>query len=267
MDRTSLTEAELAGLLRGDLWRRIDLLAETGSTNADLARAARDGEAEGLVLVAEHQTAGRGRLDRSWEAPAASGLTFSVLLRPESVDDRRWGWLPLAAGVAAATAVEEVAGVGARLKWPNDLLAGTEEGKLAGILSERVETPDGPAAVIGIGLNVTMREEELPVPNATSLLLAGGTSTDRVQLLGAILDGIERWYQAWRAAGGDADSCGLRQEYASRCATLGRSVRVQLPGEESVTGTAREIDADGALGVTTESGEVTVAAGDVVHVE
>ena len=158
-------------LVPGGLWRHLDLKAETASTNADVAEAARRGEPEGLIVVAEQQVAGRGRRDRQWVSPPRAGLTLSVLLRPgDAVPNRRWGWLPLLAGVALLEAVQRIAEVDAALKWPNDLLV--QDAKCAGILAEVI----GDAVVLGIGLNVTTRVDELPVTGglpATSLQIAG----------------------------------------------------------------------------------------------
>jgi len=252
-------------LVPAGLWREIVVVEQTGSTNADL-KALAGTAAEGLVVVAEHQTAGRGRLGRSWTAPPRSGLTFSALLRPDGVPAHRWGWIPLAAGLAVATAASRIAGVTLALKWPNDVLDPRNGRKLAGILVERVSTPAGAAAVVGVGVNVTVEEEELPVPGATSLLLAGGAVTDRAVLLRGVLADLERWYAAWRSAGGDAEGCGLRQAYTDRCLTLGREVRAILPGCSAVAGLARSVDLDGALVIGTPSaGDRTVAAADVVH--
>ena len=146
-----------AGLVRpGSLWRAVRVVAETGSSNADLLAAAGAGAAEGTVLVAEAQTMGRGRLGRRWASPPRAGLTFSVLLRPAGVPAALLGWLPLLAGVAAAAAVSAVAAVDATLKWPNDVLAG--EQKLGGILAERA----GTAVVVGIGINVWQARADLP---------------------------------------------------------------------------------------------------------
>jgi BirA family transcriptional regulator, biotin operon repressor / biotin---[acetyl-CoA-carboxylase] ligase len=235
-------------------------VARTASTNADVAAAARAGAAEGLVVVAAEQTAGRGRLGRSWVAPPGTGLTLSALLRPAGVPATRWGWLPLLAGVALAEAVEEVSGLDTALKWPNDLLVAQR--KLAGVLTERVDTPTGPAAVVGIGLNVSSRAEDLPVPTATSLRLAGVPHVDRAALLAAVLRRLAARYEPWRATGGDAERGGLRPAYVLRCGTLGRRVRVHLPGGEDITGLADGIDDQGRLLVDGRA----MAAGDVVHV-
>ncbi|WP_040908534.1 biotin--[acetyl-CoA-carboxylase] ligase, partial [Streptomyces griseoflavus] len=164
LDRPPLNVTALRrGLVReGSLWREVDVVQSTGSTNSDLVARAGGGRevAEGVVLVAEEQTAARGRLDRRWTAPARSGLFFSVLLRPAEVPVARWGWLPLLTGVAVATGLSRAAGVDTALKWPNDLLVtvGGEERKAGGILAERAGD-DG--VVVGVGINVSLRADEL----------------------------------------------------------------------------------------------------------
>ncbi|MET9906557.1 biotin--[acetyl-CoA-carboxylase] ligase [Streptomyces sp. NPDC006476] len=255
------------GLVReGGLWRELEVVRATGSTNSDLVALAAAGKAaEGSVLVAEEQTAGRGRLDRQWTAPARSGLFFSVLLNPAEVPVARWGWLPLLTGVAVATGLARAAGVDTALKWPNDLLVSIagEERKAGGILAERAGD-DG--VVIGVGVNVTLRESELPVPAAGSLALAGAVSTDRDPLLRAALRALEEWYGRWREAGGDPAESGLQETYAAGCATLGRTVRAELPGDRSVTGEAVAVDGDGRLVIATADGvQEPVGAGDIVH--
>ena len=248
----------------GGLWREIEVVPSTGSTNADLLARALRGEPEGAVLAAEEQRAGRGRMGRTWTSPPRAALTFSVLLNP-AVPPARRGWLPLLTGVAVAAAVTEVTGVETGLKWPNDLLAG--EAKLAGILAEAV----GDAVVVGIGLNVSTEPAELPSTRpgalpATSLRAAGAAALDREELLLAILAGFERWYRAWQQAGGDPDRGGLRDEYVRWSATIGRTVRAELPGGQALSGPAVGVDSDGRLLVRIASGsEVAVAAGDVVH--
>jgi BirA family biotin operon repressor/biotin-[acetyl-CoA-carboxylase] ligase len=240
---------------------QVEVVEEAGSTNALVAERAQAGGPEGLVIVAEHQTAGRGRLDRSWETPARSGLTFSVLLRP-TVPAASWPWLPLLTGHAVSTALR-AAGFDATVKWPNDVLLGDR--KAAGILVERVETPTGPAAVVGIGLNVGMTADELPVPGATSLAVEG-EAPDRTELLGLLLDTLWDSYVAWQAGGAEA-AARLATAYAGSCSTLGREVSVALPSGETLTGRAVEIDPHGRLVVSAGSGERTpVGAGDVVHV-
>lgn len=274
LERPPLNAAALrkAVVTPGALWTSLDVVESTGSTNSDLAVRAARGEPEGAVLVAEEQTAGRGRLDRRWSAPARSGLFFSVLLRPGSatasgtapVPAHRWGWLPLLAGVATATALSRAAGVDTALKWPNDLLimVAGEEHKAGGILAERTGS-DG--VIIGIGLNVSLKAEELPVPTATSLALAGAKGTDRDPLLRAVLRALDEWYRDWRTAGGDPAESRLQQTYAAGCATLGRQVRAELPGGGELAGTAVAVDGDGRLVIAGPAGEQAVAAGDVVH--
>lgn len=236
----------------------VEVVPEAASTNAILADRARDGAAEGLVVVAEHQTAGRGRLDRTWETPARAALTFSVLLRP-TVVVAEWPWLPLLTGLAVSTAVT-AAGVEAGLKWPNDVLV--DDLKVAGILLERVETPTGAAAVVGIGLNVSTTAEELPVDTATSLALATGGTFDRTELLVGLLGRLRQQYDAWQAAG----STVLRPAYEAACVTVGRDVKVDLPGGETLLGRATGVDDAGRLVVAGPDGETTVGAGDVIHV-
>lgn len=236
LDRPPLNAAALRrALVTGDgLWTSLEVVASTGSTNTDLATRAAE-LPEGAVVVAEEQSAGRGRLDRSWVAPARSGLFFSVLFKPgDAVPQEQWGWLTLLAGVATATGLSRAAGVDTALKWPNDLLVSVdgEERKTGGILAERVE--DG--VIVGIGLNVTLTEEELPVPAAGSLLLAKATVTDREPLLKAVLRSLEEWYGNWRAAGGDPAASGLQETYAAGCATsagtCARSSRAGAPSPE-----------------------------------
>lgn len=265
-----LSESRLRQLVTGPgrLWSDVRVVAQTGSTNADLLAAGDPGEgvADGRVLATETQTAGRGRQGRTWQSLPGAALTFSVLLRPRLVPQPARGWVPLLAGVAAATAVGTAAGVAARLKWPNDVLV--DDGKLAGILAEQ---SDG-AIVVGIGLNVLGGPADLPVATATSLQEHGAGQTDRTDLLAAILTGIEQRYLPWRDAGGDADESGLRAEYLRLCATVGRQVRVELPGQRQVAGMATGVDPAGQLLVQPEgvagpaAGPVAVSAGDVVHV-
>jgi BirA family biotin operon repressor/biotin-[acetyl-CoA-carboxylase] ligase len=236
---------------------RVEVVEETSSTNADVAERFRNGEHEGLVLVAEHQSAGRGRMGREWVAPARSSLTASFLLVPGDVPAERWPWLPLLTGVAAASAVRRVTGVEVDLKWPNDVLAGGQ--KLGGILLERVDHGGAAAAVVGIGINCTQSAEELPVPEATSLAIATGGPVDRSALLAAMLEELAARYDEWRQG---AD---LRPAYLERCATPGQDVRVAVPGGE-VVGRAVDVDEGGRLVVRTDAGEEHLGAGDVVHV-
>ena len=171
---------DAAGLARavlrpGGLWQAVEVVDRTGSTNADLLDRALGGAPEGVVLAAEEQSAGRGRMGRTWVSPPRAALTFSLLVRPATVPPARRGWLPLLAGVAVASAVTAVTGVQTRLKWPNDVLVGPA--KLAGILAEAA----GDAIVVGVGLNVSAEPGELPPPGpgalaATSLRIAASAS-------------------------------------------------------------------------------------------
>jgi len=257
-----------AGLAGSRLYTAVDVVEQTGSTNADLLAAARAGAATGKVLVAEQQTAGRGRLDRSWQSRPGAALLFSVLLRPADVPPANRGWLPLLAGVAVASALPATTGVDVGLKWPNDVLAGpgarASGGKLAGILAEQA----GDAIVIGIGLNVSAEQDELPAGHATSLWLAGAAATSREEILVAILRELEAWYLRWAngAEPGNAESSGLRAAYLRCCSTVGSDVRVELPGGGSILGRACDVDDVGRLLVRASDGAHAVSAGDVVHV-
>src|SRR5258707_7231679 len=170
----------------GRLWHDVRVVTETGSTNADLLAEARSGVPEGVVLAAEAQSAGRGRIGRQFVSPPRAALLFSVLLRPVSVPPAMRGWVPLLTGVAVASALSAEAAVDARLKWPNDVLVSGE--KLAGILTEQ----SGDAIVVGTGINVSTGREELPVPDATSLALAGAACTERDTVLACVLSWLRR---------------------------------------------------------------------------
>lgn len=245
----------------GGLWTSVTVVPLTGSTNADLVTA---GGPEGQVLAAEEQTAGRGRMGRSWVSPPGTALTFSVLLRPEPVPAERRGWLPLLAGVAVARAVREVSGLPATLKWPNDVLIA--DGKLAGVLAE--QTADG-AVVIGIGVNVSTPADALPSGpgglRATSIAIeSGGDAVPRSVLLARILREIEPRYLAFRDSP-NPEATGLLAEYRTLCATLGRGVRAELPAGSVLTGEATDVDASGRLLIATQSAVTPLSAGDVVH--
>lgn len=240
----------------------IEVLDTADSTNAVLGARAREGAPDGLVVVAEHQSAGRGRLDRTWQTPERSSLTFSVLLRPDA-PTRSWPWLPLLTGYAVDKALR-AAGFEAGVKWPNDVLIG--ERKVAGILVERVDTDAGPAAVVGIGLNVSTTAEELPVPTATSLAIEGGDDgPDRTDLLIAVLQTLREAFDAWEA-GGDLGGRRLAESYVNACVTIGQQVRVELPSGEALVGLASGVDPGGRLLVEAGGTTTAVAAGDVVHV-
>jgi BirA family biotin operon repressor/biotin-[acetyl-CoA-carboxylase] ligase len=245
-----------------DGWQ-LQVVVETDSTNADLREAAKAGTARpGHVLVAISQRAGRGRLDRRWECEPGTGLTFSVLVEAGPVAPVLWGWLPLLSGLAVAEGARAATDVALRVKWPNDVQS-VDGRKVAGILSERVDTPDGPRAVIGIGLNVSSTAAQLPVPNAGSLAMAGGRVDDPGGILAAVLARLDARLTAWRRANGDAAAAGLLDAYAASSVTLGTDVAVTLPGGEVVEGNALRIDPGGGLVLRTVDGERLIAAGDV----
>lgn len=212
------------------------------------------------MLVAEEQTSGRGRLDRSWSSPRGAGLTLSVLLRP-APPPSSWGWLPILAGLAVLDAVRTLSNVDAALKWPNDLLLGPGQSKAAGILAE---SGDG-AVVLGVGLNVSTTAQELPI-GATSLLMEGA-DVPRELLLVELVLALQGRYVVWTDAGGDAETSAVLGDYRNVCATLGRAVVVHLPQGDALRGIAEAIDPSGGLQVRTPEGTLTtVVAADVVHV-
>lgn len=240
--------------------RHLEVLETTGSTNADLlGRHAAGGDIAGTVLVAEHQSAGRGRHGRRWSAPARSQVAFSLGVAAEGLPAVAWGWLPLLTGVAAADAVAATTGIRPGLKWPNDILVG--DGKLGGILTE-VAAPD-PVIVVGLGLNVTLTAAEAPDPRATSLLMLGSTMLDRSALLGSILAELTARIDRWKIA--DGPDAGLIADYRDRSVTLGRQVRALLPGDREIVGTATDIDDVGHLHIDTGGQSVAVSAGDITH--
>lgn len=241
------------------------MVEETGSTNTDLVARAAAGEAAGVVLAAEFQSGGRGRLDRSFSSPPRSGLLFSSLVSCDGVPSTQWSWLPLLAGLAVREAVRSVALVDAVLKWPNDVLIAPGGGKVCGILVQAV--PGREQAVIGIGINVTMSRDELPVPTATSLLLEGAADVDRTALWAAVLVQLGDRLSAWRGAAGDPAQSGLLGDYVAACTTIGQQVRVQELSGAQWTGQAVGIDGDGRLEVLVAGGGATraVGAGDVMH--
>jgi len=252
------------------LGRAYDYVAQIESTNDQLkAWAADAAHPAGTVLLAEYQTAGRGRLDRHWEAPPGAALLFSVLLRP-GWPAERGAWLTMLAGLAAAEAIEAVAGLPAALKWPNDVVLrqGDGWGKVGGILLDAALDGDGrlAQAVIGIGLNVNVPAEALPdtaaLPGAlpaASLLVAAGRPTPRRALLVALLERLEAY-----CAAADA-GLSPHAPWNARLITLGRPVRVSAAGSaEPLEGVAEATDEWGCLLVRDAAGTLhAVAAGDV----
>jgi BirA family biotin operon repressor/biotin-[acetyl-CoA-carboxylase] ligase len=264
--------------LAGSRFADVRWVASTGSTNADALALARDGAREGVVLVADHQTAGRGRYDRAWVAPPGGSLLVSVLLRPPSPVASS---ATMATAVAMADAVRDVTGVSPGLKWPNDLVMAGEGGerKLAGILAEA----DWPASatisagwrqpsaheravvVVGVGLNVSWPEDDDAIPDVADTAVALNWVTaapiDRVDLLVAFLRRLDRGYGELISEGPQA----AMDEWRRRSATLGRRVRVDL-GADDVEGTAVDVTAEGHLVVEALGGQRrTFAVGDVVH--
>ena len=242
----------------GALWHEVLVLETVDSTNSVVAERARAGAPEGFVVVAEEQSAGRGRLDRTWSAPPRAAVLLSALLRPRGVATSAWPLVGLLTGLAVVEALGAVARVDAVLKWPNDVLV--EGSKLGGILVERV---DG-ALVVGIGINVSTRSDELPVDTATSLALAGG-STDREMIVKELLRALDRRYAAWIDRGGVSSS--VVPAYREHCETIGLQVELRLPGGDVVRGLASDVDDNGHLVVREAGGAVrSWQAGDVTHV-
>jgi BirA family transcriptional regulator, biotin operon repressor / biotin---[acetyl-CoA-carboxylase] ligase len=229
---------------------RVERFEELASTNGYALAAARAGAADGLVVVADHQTAGRGRLDRRWEAPPGSSLLVSVLVRRPPADDAFA--LVMAAAVALAEAVEEVTGVKAGLKWPNDLVVADR--KLAGLLAER----DGDALVVGSGCNTNWDAFPAELADtATACNLEAGHDVDRDALLDAYLVTFAGYLDAPEIV---ADA------YRRGLVTLGRQVRVERTAQSPLVGEAVRVDDAGALVVRdAEDIEHVILAGDVVH--
>jgi BirA family biotin operon repressor/biotin-[acetyl-CoA-carboxylase] ligase len=251
----------------------------TGSTNADLLRAVTVEPKEWpdlSVLTAEYQTAARGRLDRSWEAPPLSSVSVSIVLRPVNAEGRplpthTYSWLSLLGALALRQTLLETAGLPAELKWPNDVLVRGR--KIAGILAQMGPMGDGsvPAVILGTGLNVTLTSEELPVPTATSVALEQPLTVDRTQLLKSYLAHFVVLYRSFCNADGDptaglAGGPSLHKRVESVMVTLGSQVRAQLPGDHEIIGHATRLDEYGSLLVVDKDArEHVVTAGDVVH--
>jgi BirA family biotin operon repressor/biotin-[acetyl-CoA-carboxylase] ligase len=221
------------------------------STNTELARMASEGAAEGVAVLADEQTAGRGRLQRAWSSPKGAGLYFSILLRPRIPVDR-WPLITFMAALAVGDALQEATGLRTDIKWPNDLLSG--ERKICGILSEAIETPAGRAVIVGIGINLT----QSAFPEATSVAEATGVKPDREAILAALLSALTRWYSLLNEREKIVAAWSSRSSYAT-----GRLVQVNN-GDELWRGTTCGVEPDGALRLRTVSGEIKVLrAGDV----
>lgn len=241
---------------------RLQVTARTGSTNADVVVASADVQAwpHLSVLLTTDQSAGRGRLDRSWTAAPGTALAVSVVLRVADVPLSARGWIPLVAGAAMTRAVAaQVRGDGhsVSLKWPNDVMI--DGMKICGILAE--VTPDPDTIVVGAGVNTTMAAADLPVATAISFA-ALGIECDDDALLADYLTALEEQVAALASSGGDASKSGVHGEVEALCGTVGREVSVALPDGSTLAGTAERIDVDGRLVVDGRA----VSAGDVVHV-
>jgi BirA family biotin operon repressor/biotin-[acetyl-CoA-carboxylase] ligase len=240
--------------------RDIRVFQETTSTNDVVEKFARDGVKEGVVVFAEAQTRGRGRLGRVWVSPARKGLWFSVLLRPP-MRPQEATQITIAAGNALARAVKAQTRLPVEIKWPNDLLIRGR--KAAGILTElHAELDQVKALILGIGVNVNQTARDFPAelrPLATSLRLEAGQLLDRAGLATAILRALDRDYR--RVLDGEFDA--LVSEWEARCSTLGRRVAIQIGGRR-VEGRAESLDSDGALLLRTQHGHLErIIGGDV----
>lgn len=257
--------------LSSQLVNRLDYVSSTGSTNTDLIAVAADRD-DLTVLVAGHQSAGRGRATgRQWVAPEGSSLAISVLLRPNANSTAKltpdsFGWLPLIAGLAMARAVGQfIPAETVAVKWPNDVLV--RDHKISGILSELV--PDLSGVVIGAGINIRQTAEQLPIETATSLAMELGPATEisNDKVLAAYLVELRALYSRFVEAGGDAVASGIRDEVAARCGSIGRRVRALMPGDQEVTGNGVGLDATGRILIQPDGARelFAVSAGDIVH--
>jgi BirA family transcriptional regulator, biotin operon repressor / biotin---[acetyl-CoA-carboxylase] ligase len=229
------------------------------STNTELARLASEGAVEGESVVADEQTAGRGRLQRAWSSPKGAGLYFSILLRP-TIPQNYWPLITFMAAIAVGDALREAAGLQTDIKWPNDLLSG--ERKICGILAEATDTPSGRAVVLGIGINLTQNAFPPEIADvATSVFEAAGHPVDREQILIALLDALSRWYALLDHPAQIVDAWSNRSSYA-----IGKLVQVSN-GDDVWQGITCGVESDGALRLRTSSGEIKlVRAGDVYSV-
>jgi BirA family transcriptional regulator, biotin operon repressor / biotin---[acetyl-CoA-carboxylase] ligase len=228
------------------------------STNTEVARQASEGAAEGLAIIADEQTAGRGRLQRAWSSPKGAGLYFSILLRPV-IAVERWPLITFMAALAVGDALSEACGVTTDIKWPNDLLSG--ERKICGILAEAVETPSGRAVVLGMGINLTADAYPAEIAAvATSVTEASGQAAERESVLAALVHALSRWYSLLHEPDGPEKivaAWSSRSSYAS-----GKAVQV-ANGDEVWQGITCGVESDGALRLKTADGIKIVRAGDV----
>jgi BirA family biotin operon repressor/biotin-[acetyl-CoA-carboxylase] ligase len=230
---------------------RVSVVEVTGSTQDDLAAlVARNEAINGEVLVTEYQSAGRGRLDRTFDAPESSALLFSLFIEPKR-EKSEWSFLPLLAGLISTLAISELdPRLTVELKWPNDLQLGGK--KLGGIIAQA--TSNG--VILGIGINVAMDQSELPVDHATSLMIEDCAILDRNLLLASILNNFEELLERWE------DGEDLRHLYRERSATLSQKIQIELPGGEKRSGFVEDISPAGEL--ILEGGQ-RITVGDIVH--
>jgi len=242
----ALDQAEIERLIT-PYWR-VSVVELTSSTQGDLVQRVRDGNAHvGDVIAAEFQSAGRGRLDRTFEAPKGTALLFSFYIEPQRNRDD-WGWIPLIAGYSVAKTLHAFH---ATLKWPNDILI--QNKKVSGLIAEVV----GDGVVIGIGINVGMSEDQLPVETATSLLVEGGVDLTRDEILCEVLEEFEDHFLQW-----DQGIDEVQSLYVHLCGTLGKEVRVEYPGGATHLAIAESISDIGAL--ILDDG-THVQSADVIH--
>jgi len=229
------------------------------STNTELSRLASEGAEEGVSVVADEQTAGRGRLQRAWTSPKGAGLYFSILLRPK-IATNYWPLITMMAAVAVYDALGETCRMQADIKWPNDLLSG--ERKICGILAEAIETPSGRAVIVGIGINLSENAYPSELAGvAISVSEATGRPVDREALLAGLLRWLTHWYSLLNESAGPesiVSAWSSRSSYA-----FGRVIQVSN-GDDVWQGTTCGIERDGALRLRTANDEIKlVRAGDV----
>jgi len=256
-----LDESQINNALNSAYWR-VKVVEETGSTQSDISENVRSGRARsGDVLVAEYQSNGRGRLDRNFIAAPRTALLFSLFyLLPQKIGvDGNLGWLPLLASQAVHASLLSFAprdsDISLSLKWPNDVVI--NEKKVAGLLCERVTSEDGAGVVIGIGINVSMTSQELPVSTASSLALEGFYNLDRENLLVSILQNLTSYLKRWEF-GDEA----LVQQYIACSSTIGRAVRAEMPAGVVHESKAVGVDKTGALILEDNT---VISVGDIIH--
>lgn len=248
MVREALNESAMNTTLRGSYWR-VSVFESITSTQAEIA--AKNNLQHGDVFVTEFQSAGRGRLDRTFEADKSTALLFSLYLEPKR-SKIEWSAIPLLAGVSLFNSLKKIdENISTTLKWPNDLLIGNH--KVAGVLVEAREK----GVIIGIGLNVEMNKEQLPVTTATSLALAGFSQLDRNQILPIILKNIAITIGLW-----ESGSNLPFEQYRQASSTIGKEVEVHLPNGEIIKSRAMGINEMGELQLASGA---RVNVGDVIH--